>query len=89
MKKKVIRLVEINYEDFKSDLRALRPAENKSERKAEEELLTLAETASFFKVSKRTLGNWHHHQILRKVEIGNRVYFRRKDIEELIQKNTL
>lgn len=48
------------------------------------ELLTRKETAKLFKVNISTIHNWCKKGYIAKYGIGNRVYFRRSEIEESI-----
>lgn len=48
------------------------------------ELLTRKETANLFKVNISTIHNWCKKGYITKYGIGNRVYFRRSEIEESI-----
>jgi excisionase family DNA binding protein len=53
------------------------------------DLLTLQEVSEIFRVSAPTIRNWVSKGILRKAKIGQRVYFRRSDLENLINKQIL
>ncbi len=48
------------------------------------ELLTVQECANLLKVDKSTLWNWHNKGKLIPLGLGNRVYYRRSDIEEAL-----
>ena len=48
--------------------------------KDEAELLTVDETIEFLKCSKQALWNWRKNGILPSYRLGNRVYYKKKDI---------
>ena len=52
------------------------------------ELLTRKEAAEFLKVDLSTLWNWSKKGILSSYGIGNRVYYKRSEIEEALVKLT-
>lgn len=52
----------------------------------EEELWTREETADFFQVSYQTLHNWKKNRVLTPIRVGTRVYYRKSDIDNLINK---
>lgn len=89
---KIVRTVRIEetvqYRDLLKDFRTILH-EEKTQPPTHDlgRLLTLSETAAFFKISKRSLFNWCQNGIIKKVQVGNRVYFRKEDIEDLIEKN--
>lgn len=92
--KKIIRSVRVEetvtYKDLLKDIKTILqeekrpPPENNLNR-----LMSVAETASYFGVSQRTIFNWSRHKILCRVEIGNRVFFEWEKIQELINKNRI
>ncbi|NER10034.1 Helix-turn-helix domain-containing protein [Muriicola jejuensis] len=51
-----------------------------------EELLTREETAEFLKVSMTTLWQWSRKGILPSYGIGNRVYYKRSELENTLVK---
>tara|TARA_R110002033_G_scaffold124116_4_gene166240 strand:+ start:374 stop:655 length:282 start_codon:yes stop_codon:yes gene_type:complete len=52
--------------------------------KQPDELMTRQETADYFKVNSSTLWNWTKQGKLISYGIGNRVYYKRSEIEEKI-----
>jgi len=52
--------------------------------KEPEELMTREETANYFKVNISTLYNWTKKGLLISYGIGNRVYYKRSEMEEKI-----
>lgn len=48
------------------------------------ELLTREETAKFLKVSLTTLWDWRKKGILSNYRIGNRVYYKRSEVESVL-----
>ena len=55
----------------------------------DEGLLTRQETADYLKVSLVTIHQWAKYGIINRVHIGNRVYFQKQAILDLIEKQTL
>ena len=53
-----------------------------------EELMTREETAEYLKVSLTTLWHWSKKGILPSYGIGNRVYYKRSEVESIINKNS-
>ena len=47
---------------------------------SKEELMTVDETIVFLKCSKQALWNWRKNGILPSYRLGNRVYYKKKDI---------
>jgi len=47
---------------------------------SQNELLTVEETIEYLKCSKQALWNWRKSGILPSYRLGNRVYYKRKDI---------
>lgn len=82
-------LIQLNTEHFKTDL--FKEIHNQMDQlrreflpKQAEEFLTRKETANIFKVNFSTLQNWCKKGYLNKYAIGNRIYFRKSEIEESI-----
>ncbi len=50
------------------------------------ELLTREETAKYLKVSLTTLWHWSKKGILKSYGIGNRVYYKRSEVEASLQR---
>lgn len=48
------------------------------------ELMTRQETAKFFKVSLTTLWQWNKKGVLNAYGVGNRVYYKRSEIESRV-----
>lgn len=53
----------------------------KQEKSPTDELLTRQEVASYFKVNIATVRNWTIQGVLKKYGVGNRVYYKRSEIE--------
>lgn len=53
------------------------------------ELLTRKETATFFDVSYVTIHDWCNSGILKPYKVGNRTYFKRSDLMELVTNQKL
>ena len=51
--------------------------------------LTSEEASKLLKVSSRTLFKWRQAGILKCSRIGRKVYFKNKDVQALIERNTL
>lgn len=54
--------------------------------KENEELWSRQETAEYFKVSFQTLHNWKKYKILIPVSVGTRVYYKKTDVDTLLNK---
>ncbi|AIZ41219.1 helix-turn-helix domain-containing protein [Cellulophaga baltica] len=50
------------------------------------ELMSREETANFFQISYPTLNNWTKNGILTGYRVGNRIYYKRSEIESQVQK---
>tara|TARA_B100001057_G_scaffold496701_1_gene598832 strand:- start:4376 stop:4594 length:219 start_codon:yes stop_codon:yes gene_type:complete len=49
-------------------------------------LMTTTQVRELFDISKTTLHRWsNQYHILPKLKVGNRVYFKKQDIENLLQ----
>ncbi|GAB2653240.1 hypothetical protein GCM10027036_03140 [Flavihumibacter cheonanensis] len=59
--------------------------ENISNRSAENELMKVRELCQFLKVSKPTIYDWIKCGKLRPIRIQSRIYFLRKDIDQLLK----
>ena len=64
-------LIQQELEDIKKNYQPIEP----------EELMTRQETAAYLKVSLTALWDWNKKGILRSHGIGNRVYYKRSEIE--------
>jgi two-component sensor histidine kinase len=75
-------------EQIQQDLqRVLSLLDNQKEKsKDEETLLTRQDVKSLFKIHISTLYNWVKSKRLQQISFGGRVYFRRKDIMDLLNK---
>jgi excisionase family DNA binding protein len=51
--------------------------------------LTSEEASKLLKITKHTLYQWRNAGILKCSRIGRRVYFKNKDVQDLIERNTL
>ena len=71
-------------QDLQRVLFLLDSAKEKS--KDDETLLTRQDVKSLFKIHISTLYNWVKSKRLKQISFGGRVYFRRKDIMELLNK---
>ena len=91
MRKRTVIIEDVDAEElynkireiFKEILRKEHPPPSDKRSK----LLTIKETAKFFRVSDRTINNWCRNNLLSKIEIGRRVYFEEKEIKDLVTKN--
>lgn len=88
MRPKKILLLDLDYETILTDFKKIlqdqyrAPPEEKFP-----ELVPINETAKIFQVSKKTLYNWSKKKVLKRVEIGNRVFYERTEILDLIERN--
>ena len=58
----------------------------KQNKNATLDLVTVQEACDLFRTSRQTIGGWVRRDILRVAKVGRRAYFRRSDIESLINK---
>ncbi len=54
--------------------------------KENEELWSRQETADYFQVSFQTLHNWKKHKVLIPVSVGTRVYYKKTDVDALLNR---
>jgi Helix-turn-helix domain len=75
-------------EQIQQDLqRVLSILDNQNEKSKEDEtLLTRQDVKSLFKIHISTLYNWVKSKRLKQISFGGRVYFRRKEIMDLLNK---
>ena len=75
-------------EQIQQDLqRVLSLLDNQKEKsKDEDTLLTRQDVKSLFKIHISTLYNWVKSKRLKQISFGGRVYFRRKDLMDLLKK---
>ena len=69
-------IIKNRFEDLKSNFQPKEPTE----------YLTRNEVAKLLKIDISSVHNWTKRQILQAYQIGGRVYFKRKEIEEAIVK---
>jgi hypothetical protein len=53
----------------------------------ESDVVTRKETAKFFKVTTTTIGDWTKSGILHPYKVGNRVYFRRSHLMQVLEQS--
>lgn len=92
MNKKII--FEVPYSKVLNDLRLIFKEERheppkKSTIENRTRLLTLSETAEFFQVSKKTIYNWNRNHILKRIQVGNRIFFEWNEIQKMLEKNKI
>ncbi len=68
--------LEIELKNIKENLQPKEPLE----------LMTRNQVADFFHIDLSTVHNWTKRGLLKSVGIGNRVYYKRKEIEESLVK---
>lgn len=49
-----------------------------------EEYLTISETSKLLKVTRTTVGNWTEQGIIKKYSIGNKILYKRSELEKSI-----
>lgn len=55
----------------------------------EKELLTRKETAELFDVSMVTIHDWCKHGILKPYKVGNRTYFKRSEVFDVVSESNI
>ena len=75
-------------EQIQQDLQRVLSLLDKQKEKSKDEdtLLTRQDVKSLFKIHISTLYNWVKSKRLQQISFGGRVYFRRKDIMDLLNK---
>lgn len=69
-----LSLIEQNLEEIKKNYQPITP----------EELMTRHETAAYLKVSLTALWEWNKKGILPSYRVGNRVYYKRSEILDIL-----
>lgn len=91
MKTDVIQLHNVSPEEFKNDILSGVQVKLESFRESltheETQYLTRKEASAFLGVSISTIHQWCKKGILKPYRIGNRVRFKKKDIEETLLKS--
>jgi hypothetical protein len=59
----------------------------RADRYAGAELMDDYEVQMFLNISKRTLVNWRQKNIISYTQIGDKLYYQKSDIEELLKRN--
>ena len=52
------------------------------------DLLTRKEVAEYLKISLVTVGTWSKYGIINPIRMGNRIFFKKQDILNTLEKNT-
>lgn len=94
MEKTILQIEGINANEFLTRFEALEKGleqlknvltpQNKG--KENEDFITRTETAKLLKVTVATVSDWAKKKVLKSYKCGNRVYFKRSEINEAIQK---
>lgn len=89
MKSKLIRVYEVDPEDFKKEILAgveklLKEFSEQFTPKNPEIWMSIKDVAEFLGISSRTIHNSSKEGILKDYKIGNRVRFKRSDIEQTL-----
>ncbi len=91
MRSKKIKYEEFEYDEWIKDLRLIIREEMNKRAPAPDssldKLLTIAETADHFQVTQKTIFNWGKNGLLHPIQIGRRVFFEQREIENLIETN--
>ena len=74
----VLDRIEMRLHDLEEKLSQL------DQQAPQEELMTRKEVAAFFKINIATVRNWTIQGTLKKYGVGDRVYFKRTEIETLL-----
>ncbi len=92
MKKKIIQVYEVDPEEFKNEILAgveklLKEFSEQFTPKQPEIWMNRKEVGELLGISLVTIHNWSKDGILKAYKIGNRVRFKRSDIEETLLKS--
>jgi len=86
-----INLKEDNQQNTKSFVELLKESlsiEQKTTQNDELNLFTISKLAQLFNTTRPTLYSWIDNGDLKPIKIGGRVYFNKKDIEEMLDRKT-
>lgn len=86
-----INLKEDNQQNTKSFIELLKESlliEQKTTKNDELNLFTISKLAQLFNTTRPTLYSWIDNGDLKPIKIGGRVYFNKKDIEEMLDRKT-
>lgn len=72
------------FDKLENTLQSLIGSQNTTKKGKEAEYLTRNEVADMLKITLMTLNEWTNKGILKKHKIGNRVLFKKNEIEEAI-----
>ncbi len=62
---------------------------NQLNKKDNDTLLTRQETADYLRVSLTTIHHWSNHKIIKPIYLGNRVYFIKQHILDILEKKEI
>ncbi len=87
---RTIQFIEYTPEQLQADIysiiqKALADSADETSKEASKEMLTRKEVADLFKVNLSTIHNWCKKGKLKPYGIGNRVYFRRSEVESSLR----
>lgn len=90
MKTNIVQLHNITPEEFKNELlegfeSKLKEFQKRTHSKANTEYLTRKEVGAFLKITMPTLLDWSNKNILKAYRIGNRVLFKKEEIENVLK----
>lgn len=90
MKRRTVIIDEVDSREFFQKIREIFIEFQKKEDSPPDQrarLLSVKETAEYFRVSSRTINNWCRHKLLSPISIGRRKYFKEKEVLDLVDKN--
>jgi predicted DNA-binding transcriptional regulator AlpA len=88
MRPKKILLLNLDYDTILTDFKKLLQEEYRAPPKEKfPDLVPINETARLFQISQKTLYNWSKKNLLKRVEIGNRVFYERAEILDFVERN--
>jgi predicted DNA-binding transcriptional regulator AlpA len=83
----VLQLIQLSLSDLKALIREAFQEHHQSQKNTNMEgVLTLEEARTYFDISKSTLWDWRRKGILSTINIGKKIYIRRAEIEDLLEK---
>ncbi len=93
MKTRLVQLQNITAEDFKNEIlngvqNQLSAFQKSIETKKPSTYIDRKEAGRLLKVSTVTIDDWARKKILKRYSIGNRVLFRRSEIEQTLENST-
>ncbi|WP_435255279.1 helix-turn-helix transcriptional regulator [Tenacibaculum sp. A30] len=91
---KTIQITEVTVEELADEVanKLMLKIENylkELSKKKNDEILTRQEVADYLKISFATIYSWNKHGILNPIRMGNRVFYRKQDILNVLEQQKI